>query len=82
MEDRRHLDDVLVERLDNFIAQNKLDHEELKITLGAIREQTMKTNGRVTNLEKWQTGIIYGVAVANTILLPLVMWLVFQHLQA
>ena len=31
--------------------------------LNEIKEQTKKTNGRVTKLEMWRTGIAYGIAV-------------------
>lgn len=32
--------------------------DSLRITMGEIKEQTLKTNGRVSSLERWRSGIV------------------------
>lgn len=45
-------------------------------TLARIEEQAMKTNGRVSSLEKWRYGIAGGMAVLVTLAgWGLVIWL-------
>ena len=42
------------------VVLNELAH--MKATLTRIEEQAMKTNGRVSSLEKWKYGLVVGVA--------------------
>lgn len=39
-----------------------------------IEAQTIKTNGRVTGLEKWKSFITGGISVITLILVPLLAW--------
>jgi hypothetical protein len=56
-------------------------------TLGIIKEQTTKTNGHVADafiqiatLKDWKNRIVGGLAVSNIVIVPLLMWLIVQHL--
>lgn len=49
--------------------------------LTKIVEQTTKTNGRVTNLESWQTYIKGGVAVITVLMLPILFILISQYVE-
>ena len=56
-------------------------------TLGLIKEQTTKTNGHVADafiqiaaLKDWKNRIVGGLAVSNIVIVPLLMWLIVQHL--
>lgn len=47
------------------------------IVLGAIKEQTTKTNGRVSKLEWWKTAVIWGLGTLWTIIILLspIIWI-------
>jgi len=55
---------VLGQKLDDLIKSNKEAHI-------AVLEQTMRTNGRVSALEKWQNRLIGGWIVLTVIVIPL-----------
>lgn len=59
------------------------------IVLGNIENQTIKTNGSVVKtitdikgLEGWRNKIVGGLTISNIIIVPLLMWLISQHLES
>lgn len=57
------------------------------IILINIEKQTIKTNGHVAdafieiaNLNAWKNRIVGGLIISNIIIVPLLMWLIFQHM--
>jgi len=59
---------ILIENLEGKLVEK---HEDLKETLARIETQTIKTNGRVNELEKWKwmgTGVI---SILTGIVLPI-----------
>jgi hypothetical protein len=56
--------EVIVERIDNL-------KEHFGETLKRIEAQTVKTNGRVSALEKWRSYILGGLAIISMIVVPL-----------
>lgn len=44
-----------------------------------IKVQTLKTNGRVTALEKWQSMLTGGLILVNIILVPLFLTLLIKY---
>lgn len=68
--------EVLEERLHNWFAENKADHDE-------IIKQTTKTNGNVRDnrseidkIKVWQNRIIGGLIVLNVFIWPLVLYII------
>ena len=55
---------VLLERLDNFIEQNKVDHDR-------IEQHVIKTNGSVASLKMWRAVMQGAIAVLTAIVVPL-----------
>ena len=49
--------------LDHFFTDLKSDIKEIKDVLNRVEQQTTRTNGRVTKLEYWRTGVVWGVGV-------------------
>jgi hypothetical protein len=45
-----------------------------------ILEQTIRTNGRVSNLEKWRSYITGAVAVLTVLVLPIIFMFLKSHL--
>lgn len=43
--------------------------------LGRVEDQTKKTNGRVTSLEKWMYTCVGGLTVISIVLIPLFTWM-------
>ena len=60
--------------LDEKFNQNELGHVK-------IIEQTTRTNGRVTELERWMNRIIGGLIISNIVIVPIVMWMFIQHIK-
>ena len=60
--------------------EDKMDlhFEEVNSILVRIESQTVKTNGRVTNLEFWRWLITGGLMVFTIVILPAVAWLILQ----
>lgn len=60
----------LTNKFDNL--QDKLDDNKdvIMSELGEIKVQVLKTNGRVSSLEKWQSYVIGFCAAISLLLLP------------
>ncbi len=54
--------------------EKRLDNQD--VSLGEILKQTKITNGRVSKLERWQSYVLGGCAVAVIVMLPLIYLLV------
>lgn len=61
--------EVIHERLNNLITDNKDDHEK-------IIEQTTKTNGTVSKHDVWLNRIIGGLILTEIILVPLAIYII------
>jgi len=61
--------EVLDERISNFFRENKEDHD-------ILIDQTTKTNGRVSKLEAWKNVIVGGLVILNTIVWPVILYLI------
>ena len=42
--------------------------------LGRIEDQVKTTNGRVSSLERWRTGIAYVVTIVTAVVIPLLVY--------
>lgn len=62
---------VIVERLDNFIKDNAEEHE-------SILAQVTKTNGSVADIQKWRYLITGGFIVSNIIIVPIIIALILK----
>mgnify|MGYP001294605141 CR=1 FL=1 len=72
---------VLCERMDGLknLINEKFDVNEKEHA--TILEQTKKTNGRVSILEVWQNKIIGGLIISNMVIVPIILWLVYNQLK-
>jgi hypothetical protein len=61
--------EVLDERISNFFRENKEDHD-------ILIDQTTKTNGRVSKLEAWKNVIVGGLVILNTVVWPVILYLI------
>jgi hypothetical protein len=57
--------------LDDLKISNDVAHKSLLEYVERIEKQTQRTNGRVTKLELWRSGIVAGIAVL-CFLIPLI----------
>ena len=64
---------VLLERIDNLISTNSEAHDKLI-------EQTTRTNGRVSALEAWKNIASGVILVANIIIVPVMLYLLYIHI--
>lgn len=70
---KRELDDHFGHMNSRFDRQDK--------QLADIKEQTIKTNGRVSKLEGWQSFIKGGMAVITILLVPLLFMMIELYLK-
>lgn len=72
--------EVLIERIDGLkeLINEKFTTNE--VGHSAILAQTTRTNGRVSRLESWQNKIIGGLVLSNIVIVPILMWLVKEHM--
>jgi hypothetical protein len=68
---------TVITKIDDYASTDKLAHASTKETLDRIETQTVRTNGRVSKLERWQSYVIGFCACVVLILLP-VLFLVAQ----
>lgn len=47
--------------------------KDIRQTVSDIKEQTIKTNGRVSSLEVWKGVMIGGLAVITVMIVPLIL---------
>ena len=73
---RKSVQDILLEEVQqtrkDVSSQSKILTEAVTL-LSEVREQTIKTNGRVTNLEAWRNRIIGATGVISALLTYLFM---------
>lgn len=65
--------------IDNLISTNTEYHAERKEVLDEIVEQVKKTNGRVTDLEKWRY-IQVGMGIIITVLILPVIFILIRNI--
>lgn len=53
---------ILIKSLDD---KNELAHKEMMEKVTSISQQTAKTNGRVSRLELWRSGIVSVIALIS-----------------
>jgi hypothetical protein len=72
--------EVLAERLEGLshLINEKFNENERSHKM--ILEQTTKTNGSVANIKEWKNRITGGLAVSNIFIVPVLLWLVYEHL--
>jgi len=77
---------ALTEIINRFTAFEikQATNQEILLELGQdtkeIKEQTIKTNGRVSGLENWRAYIVGGGAVIVTVIIPTLAWVIKQIL--
>lgn len=52
--------------------------KDVAASLGRIEAQTIKTNGRVTSMERWRSFITGGMAILTVMVLPMLTWAILQ----
>lgn len=72
--------EVIIERLEGMKALIAQEFAGVKETIDGIHEQTKRTNGRVTSLEVWRGRIVGGIAVSNVVVIPILLWLIYKHM--
>jgi len=63
--------DVIIERLDNFIRENSEEHK-------ALLEQTTKTNGTVADIQRWRYMLTGGFIISNIIIVPILIAMIMK----
>lgn len=58
-------------------SSRELDHyfKDIRETLGEIKEQTVKTNGRVSRLENWRWLLMGGMSIITAMVIPLIVYI-------
>lgn len=75
----KHTNDELTIMLDNLDRKTDEKFSDMKETLDRIEQQTTKTNGRVTDLEKWKWTVVGAVSILTALVLPLI-FLILRNL--
>ena len=52
---------------------------DIKNELITVREQTVKTNGRVSKLEMWRMFILGGLSIVTVLIVPLILYVLTRH---
>lgn len=63
--------DLMFKTLDE---KNRERHSDIMKELREIKEQTVKTNGRVGKLELWRGILTGGIIIIGTLVIPLVVY--------
>jgi hypothetical protein len=74
-------EELILQKLSALDALNREQHNTILAKTDSIIEQTSKTNGRVSKLEVWMNRGIGAMAIINLFVVPVLMWLVYAHLE-
>jgi hypothetical protein len=74
-------EELILQKLSALDALNREQHNTILAKTDAIISQTTKTNGRVSKLEVWMNRGIGAMAIINLFVVPVLMWLVYAHLE-
>jgi hypothetical protein len=74
-------DELILQKLSALDALNREQHNTILAKTDAIISQTTKTNGRVSKLEVWMNRAIGAMTIINLFVVPVLMWLVYAHLE-
>ena len=75
-------EELILSKLSSLDALNREQHQTILAKTDAIITQTTRTNGRVSKLEIWMNRAIGAVIVINLFVVPVLMWLVYAHLES
>ena len=56
------------------------DIKHIKETTIRIEQQVMKTNGRVSSLEKWRAYTVGAFAVVTALFIPIIIYFITNHI--
>ena len=72
MDDSQYSNRELDSKFDNLLGHMKVFEGETGGSLRRIEAQTIKTNGRVSKLEKWQQFVLGFCAAISVLIIPLI----------
>ena len=75
-------EELILQKLSALDNLNREQHQTILAKTDAIITQTTRTNGRVSKLEIWMNRAIGAVIVINLFVVPVLMWLVYAHLES
>lgn len=64
--------------IDSFLKRQDEAHGEFRVTLNRIEDQTILTNGKITEIQKWRERVIGATGILTLILLPILTWGLWQ----
>lgn len=67
---------TIVEKLEELEEQRVIARAETIQTLERIEQQTIKTNGRVSGLERWQSRLQGGIAILTVLVVPIAIYVI------
>lgn len=65
---------MILERLNNLIIDNKEAHSK-------ILEQTSKTNGNVSEIQRWRDKMTGALVIMNIFFVPIILYLIYNQLK-